>query len=547
MVRNSVLLVFLVPAFACAAPYTAVVVGCDTYGGEFANLRYAVSDAEKVAEGLRQIGYQVTECGDGSSAEQVLDAVRKSAAATDAGGTFLFFFAGHGLESAGEAYLAIGAKSRLKLSGDEPNSLYRAAETKANRVFVLDACRTPSTRGGTTGMNGGLTSGFVTRSVAVGTAPASPGLTAILFACSEREAALEDSALKGGVFTHYFTEALTGPGADRTLGKLTMAAMLSYVSSQVAFRQEQQHPWMQGAGSILLGEPKDKSKIGLSEYQAKIAEGIERYNAKKYNQAAKAFLAAFEIDESAECAYWIGRCNRKFVDYEQARRWITRCLGLDNGMTRANIEAGHIDFFEALSLMNSDPRRAQGLFQDAQNRYAAAHALDKENEDALIGWGYACRNAGWLKYLAELDKDKPDYIRAERNYILAAAQSVDACFHVLRQNQKSRAAWYALLERRFDSFFRYIYSGVSDVDRDLLLAQDFLLWAKQGSLLKAALAILTEKEVAEAAGLKPEEVREMTKDAKPLDLDSWVNPKPPKKDTSEPAKPGDKKPGAADR
>jgi uncharacterized caspase-like protein len=140
-------------------PRAALVIGNSDYA--YAPLNNPVHDARVVAEALGDAGFDV-------SLETNADQARMQGAVTafgnklhSRGGVGLFYFAGHGLQLAGENYL-LPVGGRIETEDDIRNGALAASEVvermaKAGdilNIVVLDACRNnPVSPAGTRGLS----------------------------------------------------------------------------------------------------------------------------------------------------------------------------------------------------------------------------------------------------------------------------------------------------------------------------------------------------------------------------------------------------------
>ncbi|MDR3173359.1 MAG: SUMF1/EgtB/PvdO family nonheme iron enzyme [Treponema sp.] len=162
-------LLFLAAVVQAQAPRFALVIGNAAYR-HVDNLPNAVNDASDIAEKLAALGYQVDLLLDGDLAAMTRSAgawIRRLSA--EPAGEGFFWYAGHGVQAAGENYLLpvdIDAEDEAALIyGSYPLgrlllSLEQTARNKLNLV-VLDACRDNPFKN-LAGSDRGLSRGFVT-------------------------------------------------------------------------------------------------------------------------------------------------------------------------------------------------------------------------------------------------------------------------------------------------------------------------------------------------------------------------------------------------
>ncbi|PKN09826.1 MAG: hypothetical protein CVU73_02475 [Deltaproteobacteria bacterium HGW-Deltaproteobacteria-8] len=140
----------LLAASALAAPSSgeerhALVIGNSAY--KSAPLRNPANDARDIAAALKDLGFKVTLLTDAS--HQKMDAaVREFGLNLRQGGVGLFYYAGHGVQVAGENYLVpvdanIASESDVKFSCLNAGLVLGKMEDAGNslNVVILDACR----------------------------------------------------------------------------------------------------------------------------------------------------------------------------------------------------------------------------------------------------------------------------------------------------------------------------------------------------------------------------------------------------------------------
>ncbi len=222
--RLVVLLLLVFAALpASAARRFALVIGANAGEPNEVRLRYAESDAERMARILRDVG--------GFEASDVLlltqvdaENVRRALIGLNArvraerGEALLFvYYSGHG--SADALHLA---GSRFDMS--ELKELVSGSPAK-QRVLVIDACRS----GAITRIKGGHAApGF---QIAFDKASAAEGV-AILTSSAAGEDSQESDEYGASIFTHYLASALLGAADHDGDGKVTLAEAFSYASER---------------------------------------------------------------------------------------------------------------------------------------------------------------------------------------------------------------------------------------------------------------------------------------------------------------------------
>jgi uncharacterized caspase-like protein len=147
MVRAIIALVVLIllPSTALAAKRVAVVIGNSSYkhAGELANPR---NDAAAISVALKRFGFQVVEGGDLD--KSAFDRkVREFAILLQGADVGVLFYAGHGLQVAGQNYLVpvdaeLTTAAALDFEMVRLDLLQRTMEREAQtNIIFLDACR----------------------------------------------------------------------------------------------------------------------------------------------------------------------------------------------------------------------------------------------------------------------------------------------------------------------------------------------------------------------------------------------------------------------
>lgn len=243
----------------CEVQRFAVVIGNDRGQASDPELRYAASDADKVARVLRDLGgvqpanLVVLRNEDAATARSTLitfnDRIR-AAQASPANQTLLFvYYSGHADAQA----LRLGA-TRLEL--DELTRLVRGSAATF-RLLIVDACR----------------SGTITRVKGGRIVPPFPIASearlqgegmAFLTASSANEDAQESDELRGSFFTHAFVSALLGAADINRDGAVTLEEAYRHASEATRRATSRtfagtQHPTFQfdlrGQESVVLTWP----------------------------------------------------------------------------------------------------------------------------------------------------------------------------------------------------------------------------------------------------------------------------------------------------
>src|SRR4051812_36057466 len=115
----AVLTILALAAPALAEPRVALVIGNSKYGGDLPKLTNPANDAELMAATLKKLGFEVVKVQD-ADLNQMKRAISDfGTKLTNAGGTAvgLFYYAGHGIQVAGNNYL-IPLKANIQKAAD---------------------------------------------------------------------------------------------------------------------------------------------------------------------------------------------------------------------------------------------------------------------------------------------------------------------------------------------------------------------------------------------------------------------------------------------
>jgi caspase domain-containing protein len=127
---------------SAAGKKVALVIGASRYGN-LPSLPYAVSDAEKMSEALKQLGVQVTMLTDPPRAELAAQ-LNRVVSALGTGDTLYFYFSGHGWSTNGENFIGGSDMKSPQTDGLSLEALkdaIRHAHPKAAFGF-FDICQT---------------------------------------------------------------------------------------------------------------------------------------------------------------------------------------------------------------------------------------------------------------------------------------------------------------------------------------------------------------------------------------------------------------------
>lgn len=183
----------------------ALVIGNAAY--EAGPLRNPVRDAEAMAERLTSLGFETTLLVD-TDRRSMIEAIRAFGEQLGAGGTGVFYFAGHGIGVEGRNYLVpidadIGAEAHVETESVDVNRVLGRMEGAGNRlnIVILDACRNNPYERAWRSSGGGLE------------AMDAPAGTLIAFATGPRQVAM-DGRGEHGIYTGALLGQIGRPGLD---------------------------------------------------------------------------------------------------------------------------------------------------------------------------------------------------------------------------------------------------------------------------------------------------------------------------------------------
>ncbi len=258
MTRLLVLLLLTGASFgAPAGKKWAIVVGVDQYQrSSVSDLKFAVSDAELFADALvntvglpkEQVFLYTSNAPSPGEQPRLtnlvyrLEWLNERVSEND---TVFFYFAGHGVETDGQAFLLMdNADNRslatLGMSSLKADLLFDLlAQCRAkDTLVVLDACRNDPVAGRgsqdnplTESMTRGLV--FKPEEVSKGATSVRGRNLATLFACGLGERSYEWPEKGHGYFTYYLVEGLKG-ASGQSSGPITLAGLAGYVRDQVS-------------------------------------------------------------------------------------------------------------------------------------------------------------------------------------------------------------------------------------------------------------------------------------------------------------------------
>ncbi len=238
-------------ALPAGADTWALIVGVEEYeDGEITPLQFAVADARAFAEQLvaagldqrtiRLLTSNSLEPSLRPTRNNVLNAIAAMADRAQADDTFLFFFAGHGLQRGeGHPPLLLTVDTNRRLPDQTALALHDLEQALAmlpcgRLLLFIDACRNDPDSGRAEGDNtlsGDLARNLRPRRTAGDLRPEQQ--SACLFACDVGQRAWEMGSAGHGAFTFYLLEALAGAAAGEN-GLITVGAAVDYVTRRLA-------------------------------------------------------------------------------------------------------------------------------------------------------------------------------------------------------------------------------------------------------------------------------------------------------------------------
>lgn len=283
----------------------AVIIGINDYEkDDFTNLRYCVSDAQKVCDFLESLpGEERFECRclENPTDAEVVDAIEEALEGLQPGDLFLLYFSGHGFVRGEEDYLLLCKNARWSaLTSGATNGTILCThlakminKSSADALLCFDSCRSALRAGGRDGveaMQGGkVLSNLFARDI---NPSAHRGRIWEIHSCGDGQRAFEKNKGKGkgyGVFTHAFLECLKlrkQSGQAGVIDQEFIAAVAEITSQESEDNQEPQLTAPEGAALSLFdaGEAMTTKKTSSARIVAVIVMAI--------------ILVAFAINQS---------------------------------------------------------------------------------------------------------------------------------------------------------------------------------------------------------------------------------------------------------
>jgi len=199
----------------------AIMVGVSEYGGAASDLPYTDQDAEKLAETLQREGVLNASSVVLTNAEATVGSVRRAfqSVASQAGpdDMFLFFFSGHGSQTAG-ATSGLEPDGRTEsivltdgeITDQEMGRLFAGLDTRLS-LLVLDSC-----------FSGGFARNVVDR----------PGVMGLFSSEEDLTSMVADKFEAGGYLSHFLRAGLAGDGDGDGDGAVTAGELATYLRRQ---------------------------------------------------------------------------------------------------------------------------------------------------------------------------------------------------------------------------------------------------------------------------------------------------------------------------
>jgi uncharacterized caspase-like protein len=201
-------------------PKVAVCVGISEYNSDFDDLEDAATDADKVCTALHKDGYTRSVLKDEDATnDKIEDKIKIAATQLSNGGTFVFFFAGHGRADGDEQYLVtrgIHQADVLKGALTVKWVVDQLANSNATqRIVVVDACRTAKGKRADKETDG-------VRPTRYGNA------TAVLYSTDDGHPSWESPPL-GGIFTQALVEGLDARSKSWSGDDLHLTSLYQFI------------------------------------------------------------------------------------------------------------------------------------------------------------------------------------------------------------------------------------------------------------------------------------------------------------------------------
>jgi len=112
----------------------AFVIGADCN-----KLNYACSDADKIAEALTALGYQIAELSINEESDELLKKFKNFAKQSKINDTLIFYFAGHGKFIKPNLFLALNNSNLTEFNVSDVTNVFENCNA-GNKLIILDCC-----------------------------------------------------------------------------------------------------------------------------------------------------------------------------------------------------------------------------------------------------------------------------------------------------------------------------------------------------------------------------------------------------------------------
>lgn len=163
---------------------------------------------------------------EGATRKNILKIMRTTFTQADTNDVILFYFSGHGLQS---AFLPIDYDGHLnRLKHAEIRQIFKASKAK-HKICIADACHSGSFNGSSkTPYNSTIQKYYDAFNE-------SRGGTALILSSKAEEVSIENAGLRQGIFTHFLIRGLKGLADKDKDMVITIVELFEYVKEQVKF------------------------------------------------------------------------------------------------------------------------------------------------------------------------------------------------------------------------------------------------------------------------------------------------------------------------
>lgn len=363
----------------------ALIIGNDAYE-HVAPLAKAVNDARAVAKSVQALGFQ-TIIAENLTRNAMSRAFLTLDETIEKGDTVLFFFAGHGIEVAGQNYLLPtdipaakpGQENLIRDAAFRANGIVERLQEKGARtaILVLDACRdNPFPKSGTRSV--GVTRGLARMSPPEG--------VFVLYSAGANQAALDrlsdNDQNNNSVFTREFLKSVTTPGlslidiAKRTqVSVRKLAQSIGHAQTPAYYDQIIGDVYLAGKGKAPTTQDAPKNPDLVAKI-AKPGKGtLSRIQADRTLPADEQSLMANSLAALSKTANPVSAPNRPEQFYHNARLFEARGNALAARKAYMALARFDIDFI--------DPHlRLARLLRVQDGRAGAREIYSELREDA---------------------------------------------------------------------------------------------------------------------------------------------------------------------